>query len=43
MPYWIMRNSYGDTWGMSADFYVRRGMNDFNIESEAGGFDVELY
>ena len=43
MPYWILRNSYGDDWGMSGDFMVRRGMNDFAVESEGQGFDVELY
>lgn len=24
MPYWIIRNSYGDQWGMNGDFLVRR-------------------
>jgi len=28
---------------MNGDFYVRRGMNDFAIESEGQGFGVELY
>ena len=41
-PYWIARNSYGDRWGMRGDFYVRRGFNDFGIEDELSGFDVEL-
>ena len=43
MPIWIMRNSYGDSWGMNADFYVRRGMDDYAVESEILGFEVELY
>lgn len=40
--YWIVRNSYGDSWGMKGDFHVRRGQNDFGLESELSGFDVEL-
>ena len=32
--YWIVRNSYGPTWGMSGDFYVKRGNNDFGMEVE---------
>jgi len=32
--YWIVRNSYGPTWGMSGDFYVKRGANDFGMEVE---------
>ena len=42
MPYWIVRNSYGDKWGMHGDFLVRRGHNDWGIESELSGYDVEL-
>jgi len=42
LPYWIARNSYGDEWGMSGDFYVRRGRNDFGIESELSGYDAVL-
>ena len=42
MPYWIIRNSYGDQWGMSGDFMVRRGQDDYGVESEITGFDVEL-
>jgi cathepsin C len=38
--YWIVRNSYGDKWGMKGDFWVRRGENDFGIESETTGYDV---
>ena len=42
MPYWIARNSYGDHWGQSGDFHVRMGHNDFGIESELSGYNVEL-
>lgn len=42
MPYWIIRNSYGDQWGMNADFHVRRGQDDYGVESEITAFDVEL-
>ena len=43
IPYWVMRNSYGDHFGQTGDFYVRRGMNDFSIESESAAYEVELY
>lgn len=42
MPVWIARNSYGDHWGMNGDFYVKRGTDDFGIESELSGYDIEL-
>ena len=41
MPVWIVRNSYGDHWGMRGDFYVRMGHDDFGVESEISGYDVE--
>ena len=40
--YWIVRNSYGPTWGMNGNFWVRRGENDFGIESETTGYDARL-
>ena len=42
MPVWIARNSYGDSWGMKGDFLVKRGTDDFGIESELSGYSVEL-
>ena len=38
--YWRVRNSYGNKWGMNGDFWVRRGENDFGIESETTAYDV---
>jgi C1A family cysteine protease len=38
--FWKVRNSYGPKWGMSGDFLVRRGENDFGIESETTAYDV---
>jgi hypothetical protein len=40
--FWKVRNSYGPNWGMKGDFMVRRGENDFGIESEATAYDVRL-
>ena len=40
--YWIVRNSYGDSWGMRGDFHVRRGRDDFGVESELSAYQLEL-
>lgn len=40
--YWIVRNSYGPSWGMGGDFMVRRGADDMGIESEQVAFEPEL-
>lgn len=42
LPYWIVRNSYGDAWGMRGDFHVRRGKDDFGVESELSAYQLEL-
>lgn len=38
--YWRVRNSYGDEWGVAGNFFVRRGQNDFGIETGTTAFDV---
>lgn len=40
--YWIIRNSYGSTWGDHGEFMVQRGTNDFGIESETTAYDPIL-
>ena len=42
MPVWIVRNSYGGMWGMNGDFFVRRGQDDWGLESEVSSYLVEL-
>ena len=40
--FWRVRNSYGSRWGMKGTFLVRRGENDFGIESETTAYDVAM-
>ncbi len=40
--YWIVRNSYGPKWGMDDNFWVRRGLNNFGIESETKAYDFMI-
>ena len=42
VKYWICRNSYGPDWGEEGHFRIRRGMNDYGVESEPTGFIPEL-
>ena len=42
VKYWIVRNTHGNGWGMHGDFYNRRGLNDWGIESELSAFEPEL-
>lgn len=37
--YWIVRNSYGKEWGMGGDFLVKKGNNEFGIETEQIAFE----
>ncbi len=37
--YWIVRNSYGREFGLSGDFKIQRGQNDFGIEAMATASD----
>ena len=40
--HWVVRNSYGPNWGMSGDFLMRRGHDDFGFESEQASFEPEM-
>lgn len=40
--YWIVRNSYGPSFGEGGDFKVIRGVNAYQIEGYAGAYEVEL-
>lgn len=42
VKYWICRNSYGPLWGEHGYFRIRRGLNDFAIESEPSAYIPEL-
>ena len=33
--YWIVRNSFGTSWGMDGYMFIERGVNKCNIESWA--------
>ena len=42
MNVWIARNTFGPNWGEKGDFYIRRGQNDFGIESEVSAYMADL-
>jgi len=42
MDVWIVRNTFGQNWGEKGDFYIRRGQNDFGIESEVSAYEPVL-
>ena len=34
VKYWLIRNSYGKSWGLGGNFKLRRGRNDYACENE---------
>ena len=42
VKYWTCRNSYGPNWGKQGYFRIRRGMNDYGIESEPSAYTPYL-
>jgi C1A family cysteine protease len=40
--YWLCQNSYGGGWGDNGYFKIRRGMNDYGIESEPSWYIPKL-
>jgi len=42
VKYWICRNSYGPNWGEEGHFRLRRGADDFGVESEPSAYMPKL-
>lgn len=42
VKYWICRNSYGPDWGENGHFRIRRGSNDYAIETEPSSYIPKL-
>jgi cathepsin C len=43
IPYWLVRNSYGERWGEQGNFRVRRGRNDFGCEGNNTTLHPEVW
>jgi cathepsin B len=39
-PYWILYNSWGTSWGMKGEFWVKRGTNECHMETPQQGRDT---
>ena len=40
--YWILRNSYGPMWGDHGDFKLKRGEDDFGLETNLVSYEPVL-
>lgn len=41
-PYWIVTNSWNDTWGMDGIFWILKGKNHLGIESQTAAGEAFL-